>query len=191
MATKKSPFLNSLKYSFIFVLVFWIISGLSYLGINFVQFGIYPRTLRGLVGIVTAPFVHGDLQHLMANTIPFFVLSFLLFFFYKRRAGTFLFLIWITSGLLTWCIGRESWHIGVSGVIYGLVTFLVVGGIMSRNWKLILLSIIVGVGYSGLIFGVFPQDTNISWEGHLSGAIAGIFWAYAYRKTLRTSIDYR
>ena len=191
MSNKKSPLLASLRYSFLLVLIFWIIQGLSCFGLNFSHFGILPRSVDGLWGIITAPFIHGDLNHLIANTIPFFILSFLLFFFYKKRAGVFLVLIWITAGLLTWVIGREAWHIGVSGVIYGLATFLVVGGFMSRNWKLIILSIVIAVGYSGLIMGVFPQDTNVSWEGHLSGAIVGVFWAYAYRKTLRTSSDYR
>lgn len=188
---KTNAFISSLKYSSILVIIIWVIQALSYLNINFTQWGIYPRSVDGLWGIVAAPLIHADTQHILANTIPFFILSFLLFLFYKRRASTFLILIWLTSGVLTWIIGAKGWHIGVSGVIYGLVTFLIVAGIMSRNWKLILVSIVVVIGYSGLIWGVFPQDTNVSWEGHLSGAIAGVFWAYAYRKTLRTSLDYR
>lgn len=191
MTKKNNVVLSSLKYSFIFIVIFWIIQVIQYLGLNFATFGILPRTVNGLLGIITAPFIHGDFQHLIANTLPFFILSFLLFLFYKRRASSFLLLIWITSGLLTWIIGRSSWHIGASSVIYGMASFLVLGGIMSRNWKLILVSIVVAVAYYGLIWGIFPQDPSISWEGHLSGALAGLFWAYAYRRILRTSSDYK
>lgn len=191
MTKKNNAVLTSLKYSFIFVVIFWIIQVIQYLGLNFASFGILPRTINGLLGIITAPFIHGDFEHLIANTLPFFILSFLLFLFYKKRASSFLLLIWITSGILIWIIGRSSWHIGASSVIYGLAAFLVFGGIMSRNWKLILLSIVIAVAYSGLVWGIFPQDPRISWEGHLSGALSGIFWAYAYRKTLRTSSDYK
>lgn len=191
MTKKNNVVLSSLKYSFIFIVIFWIIQVIQYLGLNFATFGILPRTVNGLLGIITAPFIHGDFQHLIANTLPFFILSFLLFLFYKRRASSFLLLIWITSGLLTWIIGRSSWHIGASSVIYGMASFLVLGGIMSRNWKLILVSIVVAVAYYGLIWGIFPQDPSISWEGHLSGALAGLFWAYTYRRILRTSSDYK
>jgi membrane associated rhomboid family serine protease len=191
MIKKNNVVLSSLKYSFIFIVIFWIIQVIQYLGLNFATFGILPRTVNGLLGIITAPFIHGDFQHLIANTLPFFILSFLLFLFYKRRASSFLLLIWITSGLLTWIIGRSSWHIGASSVIYGMASFLVLGGIMSRNWKLILVSIVVAVAYYGLIWGIFPQDPSISWEGHLSGALAGLFWAYTYRRILRTSSDYK
>ena len=192
MNRKKNAVLSSLKYSFVFILIFWIVQGVGYLGINFTSLGILPRTVTGLLGIITAPFIHGDFEHLIANTLPFFVLSFLLFLFYKRRAFSFLLLIWITSGILTWIIGRSAWHIGASSIIYGLAFFLVTGGIVSRSWKLILVSIVVLLLYSGFIWGILPMgDPRVSWEGHLSGALSGLFWAYAYRRTLRASSDYR
>ena len=97
----------------------------------------------------------------------------------------YLILLWVTTGILTWIIGRPAWHIGASGIIYALASFLVFGGIMSQNVKLILLSVLVAFMYSGLVWGVFPQDEQVSWEGHLSGAISGILWAYLCRKSLR------
>ncbi|MDL2214684.1 rhomboid family intramembrane serine protease [Dysgonomonas sp. OttesenSCG-928-M03] len=183
---KNNQIVSSLKYSFVFIVIFWIVEVIQILGFDFADYGILPRQTIGLTGIITSPFIHGDLQHLIANTIPFFVLSFLLFLFYKRRAGVFLVLIWLTTGILTWIIGRTAWHIGASGVIYGLASFLVFGGILSRNWKLIFVSILVLILYSSLVWGIFPGDARISWEGHLSGAISGLIWAVIYKKILRS-----
>lgn len=188
MASKKSGIvIVSLKYSFIFIVIFWIVEVLQYIGFNFSSFGIFPRHTFGLIGILTSPFIHGNIEHLMANTIPFFLLSFLLFLFYRQKAFTFLLLIWLTTGILTWIIGRSAWHIGASGVIYGLASFLVFGGILSRNIKLILVSVVVVILYSGLAWGIFPGDARVSWEGHLSGAVSGIIWAYLYKKRLRST----
>ncbi|MDU1903418.1 MAG: rhomboid family intramembrane serine protease [Dysgonomonas sp.] len=186
MINKKNPVFVSLKYSFTFIVIFWVVELIQILGADFASFGIFPRATVGLMGILTAPFVHGDIQHLIANTLPFFVLSFLLFLFYKKRAAYFLVLIWLFTGVLTWLIGRSAWHIGASGVIYGLASFLVFGGIISHNWKLILVSVIVLILYSGMAWGIFPGDARISWEGHLSGAISGIILAFMFKKVLRS-----
>lgn len=188
--SKKNSLLQALKYSFVFVVIFWIIEVIQYLGYDLATWGILPRSVSGLMGILTSPFIHGDWEHLIANTIPFFVLSTMLLTFYKRNAGMYFFLLWITTGVFTWIIGRASWHIGASGVIYALAFFLVFGGIMSRNAKLILLSVLVVFMYSGMVWGVFPQDERISWEGHLSGAISGILWAYLCRKSLRLKSNF-
>ncbi|MEN9920047.1 MAG: hypothetical protein RL662_2483 [Bacteroidota bacterium] len=190
MYTQKNPIITPLKYSFLFIALFWGIEVIQFIGFDLASLGILPRQTDGLLGILTAPFIHGNLKHLAANTIPFFVLSFLLFLFYRRKATLFLVLIWLLTGLLTWIIGRSSWHIGASGVIYGLASFLVFGGILSQNWKLILVSILVIVLYSGLVFGVFPSDPRVSWEGHLSGAVSGIILAFMYKKKLQ-SPNYR
>lgn len=187
---KKNSLLQALKYSFVFIVIFWIIEGVQYLGFDLSAWGILPRSVPGLVGILTSPFIHGNWEHLMANTLPFFVLCAMLLTFYKRNAGMYLVLLWLTTGILTWCIGRSSWHIGASGVIYALASFLVFGGIMSRNAKLILLSVLVVFMYSGMVWGIFPQDGQISWEGHLSGAVSGILWAYLCRKSLRLKSNF-
>lgn len=179
-------FVKSIKYSFIFILLFWILQIIQYLGLDLSGFGIYPRTLNGLLGIITAPFIHGDFQHLIANTVPFFILSCFLFFFYKKNAIPYLIFIWITAGLLTWIIGRQAYHIGASSIIYGLASFLFFGGIFSKKAKLIIPAIIVVAAYSSLVWGIFPGDFGVSWEGHLSGAIAGFIWAYITRKSLRS-----
>ncbi|NDV94926.1 rhomboid family intramembrane serine protease [Dysgonomonas sp. 521] len=176
---------DSLEYALSIALVLWIIHIVQWLfHLNLASLGVYPRSLDGALGIVTSPFIHGDFQHLIANTVPFIVLTALTFFFYKKKAVVIYLLIWFTSGLLTWIIGRSAWHIGASSVIYGLASFLIFGGLFSKNFKLIAVSVIVLLLYSGLVWGIFPGDGGVSWEGHLSGAISGLIWAYSFRKSL-------
>ena len=181
----KSIISSALKYASIFIVVFWIIQLLQLIGFDFHSYGVLPRTKNGLIGVFTSPFIHGNIQHLIANTIPFFILSFLLFISHFKKGIVYLVLIWITTGFFTWIIGRSSWHIGASGIIYGLATFLVTSGILSKNWKLILVSITVFVLYYGLIWGIFPSERGISWEGHLSGFLSGIIWAFVFKNKLR------
>lgn len=176
---------TSLEYALTFLGIFWIVWFIEFIfGLNFGTLGIYPRTIDGLLGVITSPFLHGDFQHLLANSIPFGVLCALLFFFYKEKALFIFVLIWITSGLITWIIGRPAYHIGASGVIYALASFLIFGGILSRKFSLIVASVIVIIAYSGLVWGIFPTNERISWEGHLAGAIGGFIWAYAFRKAI-------
>lgn len=176
---------TSLSYSFFIILILWIVKIIGFIfGTDFHTLGIFPRSLFGLFGVITSPFLHGDFQHLIANTLPFLILSTILFFFYKRKSVLIFILLWITSGLLTWIIGRSSWHIGMSSVIYAIASFLIFGGFFSKKVLLIVVSLVVIFAYSGLIFGIFPTESRISWEGHLSGAIAGFFWAYIMRKEL-------
>jgi len=177
---------EAFKYTFFFLLIFWILQFLKLIiGLNLNHLGIYPRSVYGLIGLITAPFIHGNLQHLIANTLPFGIFCFLFFSIYRRKAWQRFILIWITAGFITWLIGRPAWHIGASGIIYALASFLIFGGILSRKFLLILLSVLLLIIYSGLIWGIFPSDTQTSWEGHLAGALSGLFWAYSFRKSLR------
>jgi len=177
---------NSFEYALSIVVILWIIHIVQWLlGLDLSSLGIYPRSTYGALGIITSPFIHGSFQHLIANTIPLAFFTTLLFFFYKKKVFLVYVLIWITSGLFTWIIGRPAWHIGASSVIYGLASFLVFGGLFSKNFKLIIVAVAVAVLYSGLIWGIFPGDEQISWEGHLSGAIAGLIWAYCFKGSLK------
>lgn len=150
---------------------------------DFSQFGTDPRTLKGLLGIITTPFIHSNVEHLMGNIIPLFVLTFALFYFYRGIALISFALMWICSGLLLWLIGRDSYHIGASGIIYVLVFFLFFSGIFRRYVPLIAISAIVVFLYGSYIWGIFPWITKpeISWEGHLSGALTGIVFAVIFR----------
>lgn len=177
---------SSLTYAFLIVVVLWLIRLVeSLFGFEFYIFGILPRETQGLIGILTSPLVHANWEHLIANTVPIFVLASILFFFYRMKSLYILPLLWLTAGLMTWIIGRVSWHIGASSVIYALASFLVFGGLFSKNIKLIIVSVIVVAAYYGLIFGIFPGAEGISWEGHLSGFLSGLLWAYVFRKHLQ------
>ena len=148
--------------------------------------GVYPRSISGLTGILTQPLVHSGIKHLTSNSVPLLFLSWCLFFFYKDTGYTVFPLLWLFSGLLTWFIGRESWHIGASGVIYGMSFFLFFSGVLRRHIPLMAISIVVVFLYGSAVWYMFPvaelMTENISWEGHLSGAISGFLCACAFRK---------
>ncbi len=176
----------AVEYALSFIVIFWVIMLVKYfMGVSLNFLGIFPRITDGLFpGVITAPLVHTNFQHLMANSFPFGILCSLFFFFYRKKTLLIFILVWITAGLLTWIIGRGAWHVGASTIIYALASFLVFGGIMSRKFTLMLASVIVILVYSGLIWGIFPTDEQVSWEGHLSGAVSGAIWAYLFRKEL-------
>lgn len=150
--------------------------------LNFNKYGILPRELSGLKGIFFSPFVHGDGMHLFNNSIPLVVLSALLYFFYKPMANRVLIIGTLITGLLTWIMGRESYHIGASGVVYLLFSFIFFSGIIRKYFRLIALSLAVIFLYGSMIWFVFPIAQKVSWEGHLSGFLVGWLLAYVYRK---------
>lgn len=152
------------------------------MGWDFTHLGVYPMEKRGLFGIFAHPFIHASFAHLLANTIPFFFLSWCLFYFYRHIAPYIFFIIWIGCGLLTFLIGKPGWHIGASGIIYGLAFFLFLSGILRKHIPLIAISLLVTFLYGGLIWNMFPFFAKVgtSWEGHLSGAITGILTAIGF-----------
>ena len=170
----------------VFVCLLWLIFILdSSLNLQLYQYGVYPLSWKGLPGIFLSPFIHHSAKHLFSNTIPLLVLMWCLYYFYSEIAfKTFVFL-WILSGLLTWIIGRESWHIGASGIIYSLSFFLFFSGLFRRHIPLIAISLVVAFLYGSTIWNMLPWsmfiDPSVSWEGHLSGAISGFVVALIYR----------
>ncbi len=170
-----------------FVILLWLIQLLEWgLNAHWYTWGIYPRHLNGLQGIFFTPLVHEGFSHLFSNTFPLLILGWCLFYFYTDIALRSFLLIWITSGIITWLIGRESWHIGASGLIYGLCFFLFFSGILRNYIPLIATSLLVAFLYGSIIWNMFPiveiMGENTSWEGHLSGAIAGTAYAILFRK---------
>lgn len=149
---------------------------------NFTQLGVYPMQKRGVFGIFAHPLVHSSLKHLMANTLPLLFLSWCLFYFYRHIASYIFFAIWIGCGLLTFLIGKPGWHIGASGIIYGLAFFLFFSGILRKHVQLIAISLLITFIYGGLVWNMFPQfaKSTTSWEGHLSGAITGTLCAIGF-----------
>ena len=161
----------------------WVIKFVElFFGLRFVRYGIYPRELDGILGILTSPFVHSDFKHLISNSFPLLILTSVMILFYKRSALFSLLLITILTGLAVWIFARPSYHIGASGVVYGLVAFVFWSGIFRKNVKSIILSLIVLMLYSGLFLGILPpEEANISWESHLAGALVGIFVALLFK----------
>ncbi|MGX1929848.1 rhomboid family intramembrane serine protease [Flagellimonas sp. 2504JD4-2] len=147
------------------------------LGTNFNEFGVYPRKLLGLRGVLLSPFIHGSVEHLYNNTIPLAVLTAFLFYFYRSVALKTL--VWgiLISGFSTWLIGRPSYHIGASGVIYVLASFIFFKGVFAKHFRLIALSLVVVFIYGSMIWYIFPIKDGVSWEGHLSGFITGLLLA--------------
>lgn len=141
-------------------------------------FGIIPWTPVGLIGIFTAPLLHGSLNHLVSNTIPLLFLGTVLFFFYERIAGVVFFRAYFWTNILVWIFGRqEANHIGASGVVYGLAFFLIFFGIFRRDFLSMVISLVVILLYGGVIYGVLPTDPRVSWESHFSGGLVGIYTA--------------
>ncbi len=167
-----------------FVLFLWIIFWFELkFGFNFNKYGIYPRSVKGLRGIIFAPFIHGDIKHLYHNTIPLFVLMFSLMYFYRNIAGKIFIYGTLATGLLTWMIARKSFHIGASGIIYLLFSFLFFSGVFRKNTRLIAVALAVIFLYGSMIWYVLPMKEEVSWEGHLSGFIIGLFLAFFYRNS--------
>ncbi len=148
------------------------------------RLGIFPREVDGVWGIFFAPFIHGDIGHLLSNAAPMFLTLWMMLYFYPRVALRGFLLIYFLTGLSVWLFGRSVYHIGASGVIYGLVAFIFWSGIFRRNLKSIVLSLIMVFLYSGMIFGILPNERGISWESHLFGGVVGILVAWWYKEEI-------
>ena len=178
----KKGFLKIIKFPIIFVLIIWIVKILEYyFDLNLYKFGVFPREIMGLRGILCAPFIHNDFTHLLNNSIPILVLGSLFIFFYKNLSFEIFMWLFFISGILLWGIGRPNYHIGASGIIYALATFLFTSGIIKKDTRLAAISLIIAFLYGSLIWGIFPSKANVSWEGHLSGLISGVTVAIFYR----------
>lgn len=161
----------------IFVGIIWAVY-VADLFLPLEQLGLVPRSLGGLTGIVAMPFLHGNLQHIIGNTTP---LVFLLMLLAGSRANSWSTVVFIVilSGVLLWIFGRGALHIGASGLVFGLISFLVFAGIFERRFVPLLISVLVGVIYGVSFFiGLLPLSRGVSWDGHLCGGVAGVVAAW-------------
>jgi len=173
---------HSLIFPVSFLVLIWAIKIFEWgLGLNFTQLGVFPLHTKGLIGILTSPLIHRDFAHLIANSVPFLVLSWGIFYFYRPLSYRIFLLCYFTTNLLVWIGAREAYHIGASGLVYSFASFLFLSGIIRNYYRLIAISFIVVFLYGGLFWGVFPILKDVSWEGHLFGAISGLTYALAYR----------
>lgn len=185
-AKEEFQFSNSVILIPIFlVLLIWTIFWVEIrFGFDFTTWGIYPQTIKGLRGVLFSPFIHSGISHLYHNTIPLFVLTAALFYFYKPIAWKILIYGVLLSGFITWAIGRPSYHIGASGLIYVLVSFTFFKGIFAKHYRLIALSLIVVFLYGSMIWYVLPIKEGVSWEGHSAGLITGMLFAIIFKKEI-------
>lgn len=178
-------FTSSLKFPLIILMIMWVVHAMQMLfGFDFGYLGIYPRELFGLRGVVFAPFIHGDWQHLISNSIPLGTMIFTILFFYRKVAYRAVLMTTLLTGLAVWLFGRSVYHIGASGVVYALVAFVFWSGVFRKNIKSIVLALIIVFLYSGLFWGILPNQEGISWESHLMGGIVGIFVAWWYKQEI-------
>ncbi len=174
--------------SFVWVVLVWLafaVDQSDVLGERLSQWGIMPRELSGLKGVLLAPFIHSSLSHVWSNTLPLLILIWFHFYFYSKIAFRSFLYMWFMSGLLTWGIGRGVYHVGASGLVFALLFFLFFSGLLRKYIPLVAVSLVVAFIYGSTIWSIFPFtewiDATISWEGHLSGAITGSLLAIIYR----------
>jgi len=185
-------FQTSIYASFVALLVIWIIHIVStMIGMELGWLGVLPRELSGLKGVLFAPLIHDDFTHLFYNSMPLIVLITMISFFYRQVAIKATSLMYLLTGLAVWLFARENvFHIGASGVVYALVSFVFFSGLFRRNIKSIILALIVTLLYSGMAAGVLPNQDGISWESHLFGALVGLYVAYLYKNEIEPDSEY-
>ena len=180
---EKKKFVYSLIFPVILIFIMWVVKLVEeFFCPGLAEYGILPGKFKGLIGIITAPFIHSDFQHLTNNSIPLFLLLTVTFYFYNEIALKIFVLIYFLANIGVWFVAREAYHIGSSGLVYGFASFLFFSGIIRRNVNLLAISLLVTFLYGSMVWGIFPLEINISWESHLMGAIAGFFISIVYRK---------
>lgn len=178
---------NAIPPALIVMIIMWLAYWSDYLFVyDFHKLGVLPKTINGLKGIFFMPWIHSheDIRHLLNNSVPTFLLLTLLFYSYREIALRVFLFSWFVTGILLWIFANNNgaYHIGMSGVIYSLAAFLFTSGVLRKYLPLQALSLFIVFIYGSMIWGIFPAEQHVSWEGHLSGMLVGIFLAFYYRK---------
>jgi membrane associated rhomboid family serine protease len=175
----------------LFVVLMWIINTIQFIfHLDFGGLGIHPKDKSTLIGIFTSPLIHGSWEHLLSNTLPLFIFGVLLFLIYPSIALRVWIFNYIITGFLVWCFARTgSYHIGASGIIYGLGAFLLFSGFLRMDIGSIAIASGVSIFYGGMVWGLFPLQPNVSWESHVLGGITGAVLAVIYRHKKEVNTD--
>ena len=179
----QANFRLALKLAFLLLAALWLVFVLdALLGLKLNRFGLRPHSVPGLIGVVTAPLLHGNLSHIFSNSMSLIVSLTAILYLYPNSSARVIPMIWLGSGLLAWLIGRPSLHIGASGLIYGLLAYVFFSGILRRDMRSVAVSLMIFFLYGSMIWGVLPIRPHMSWELHLSGGLIGVLLAFYYRK---------
>ncbi len=182
MAISPPPLFKTFQRAALLVGILWLVWGIEWLlDLNLGVLGVYPRQASGLIGLLTAPLVHGNFDHLVSNSLPLLLLGTGVWVFYYRERWPVLLTAYLAPSLWVWVAGRPSYHIGASGVLYTLAFFVFFSGVFRKEPRSLALSLIVAFLYGSMVWGIFPHDPGISWESHLFGAIAGLVLAFYFR----------
>lgn len=185
--TEKGRTLEAILYPLLVIVIMWAVFLIDrHFHLDLYKYGVKPQTVEGIKGIFLMPFIHGqrDFSHIINNSVPTFMLLGALIYFYREIAIYVVLFIWLGAGFLLWylAINTQSYHIGMSGVIYGLFGFLFISGFFKKYLPLQAISLAVAFVYGSMIWGIFPMEQGVSWEGHLSGFLVGAIVAVAFRK---------
>ncbi len=173
---------RAFRLSASFAALLWGVELLELLfDLNLASLGVHPRRLDGLPGLALMPLVHGSWSHLVSNTLPVLILGTALLYAYPRSARIVIPAVYLGSGLGVWLFGRDAWHIGASGVVFGVMFFLLTIGILRWDKQAIAIAMVVFFLYGSAIWGIFPLAPGISFESHLSGALIGVILAVVLR----------
>jgi membrane associated rhomboid family serine protease len=181
-ATDERRFRQSLRIAVGTVAVLWLIQlDAAVFDLDLTHLGIYPRRLSGLLGVAFAPLVHGSFAHLFANSIPIVVIGTALLYGYPRSVRPVLASLYAGTGLGVWLFAREAYHVGASGLTFGMMFFVFSIGAIRWDRRAISLSMLVFFLYGGMIWGIFPSDPEVSYESHFFGALLGVVLAILCR----------
>lgn len=179
----KAKIISASWLPLLFVIIIWVVKIIEVImDTSIAHYGLFPLDIKGLRGILFAPFIHGSWEHLLNNTLPLFILGWGLFYFYRPVAYKVFLLVFLIHNFWLWFFGRDAYHIGASGIIYGLGAFLFVSGFIRMNKHLLAISMLVAFVYGSMVWGIFPLEEEVSWEAHLCGMTAGIILAFYYRQ---------
>lgn len=188
---EERKFIHSLIFPVFFVFLLFVVKLVEDIeGISFVKYGIYPYSNNGFLTIFTAPFIHQNWDHLFGNCGSMLVLGIGLFYFYSKAAYQIFFTIWLLAGIGLWLGARDAYHIGASGIINGLIVFLLLGSIVRKNKPLGAISLLVVLFYGGFVWGILPLKPNLpySWEAHLWGSLAGLAASILFKNVIPVGV---